>query len=196
MSKRISWSWTIILITLALIIDIGQAILEWITVGLSDIVDAVIIDPLVLVMFWFIFYFFLKVNFTKTRAFVYFAIGLLEFIPVVKEFPLWTADVLAIIMMVAAEDRVPALKNLDNSNLAKTNPTKLKSMMGTEQINNIKNISGDIINQVGRLSKNIPKGLSRRSVASGNSFDKQISANDRQQKIDAQKREKAQRQNQ
>lgn len=103
---RISTSWTIILVTSAVMLDVTQAVLEWVTAGISDIWDAAIVDPIILASYWLVFKLFLKVNFTRTRALVFFCLAFLEFIPIVKDFPLWSADIIAVIMMVAAEDRL------------------------------------------------------------------------------------------
>jgi len=190
---RISWAWTIILVTMAATFDIGQAILSVVTFELSDIVDVLVIDPMITVLFWFIFYFFLKVNFTRTRAFIFFGLAFLEFIPVVDEFPLWTLDVIAIIMMVAAEDRIPALKKLDQAAKTNkfgfgnkiTNADQLKASMNPRELRAMKRVSGAIMNAAGQISGKMPGSRGRQN------FNGQVTANERGQKIAAQKERKA-----
>jgi hypothetical protein len=172
--------------------DIGQAILSVVTFELSDIVDILVIDPLITVLFWFIFYFFLKVNFTRTRALVFFGLAFLEFIPVVDEFPLWVIDVIAVIMMVAAEDRIPALKKLDQAVKTNkfgfgnkiTNTAELKAGMNPREMRTMKRVSGVIINAAGQVSGKMPGGMGRQN------FNGQVAANERGQKIAAQKERK------
>ena len=103
--------------------------------------------------FWFIFYFFVKVNFTRTRALVYFGLAFLEFIPVVDEFPLWTIDIIAVLMMVAAEDRMPFLRKLDRAAQTRggriSNAAELKGMMSKSQQNALRRVSGAIMKRTG-----------------------------------------------
>lgn len=184
---RVTWSWAIILLTFAISIDIAQAILEWLTAGVSDLVDDFVIDPLILVLLWIIFRFFLKINFTRTRAFVFFALGLLEFVPVVKEFPLWTADVAAVMIMATLEDRITVLKKLDNTGLASKNPAKLKEMLNEKDIRTLKGASNVIMKGVKSASTIAPKGMVRNKMNSIiNSYDSA-----RQAKIEAQRSRKS-----
>ncbi len=163
--KRITWSAAIIIIVIALCIDIEQWLVEWATAGISDIFDALIMDPLVLAMFWFIFRFFLKVNFTRTRALVFFGMALLEFIPLIKDFPLWTLDVATVMMMVAAEDRIPWLKKLDQSVKTNkfgfgsniTNRERLHEMTNPEQLKSLRGVSGAIMGGAA-LANKLPRG--------------------------------------
>ncbi len=151
--KRITTSWAVILIMLALTIDGCQALLEFITFGGSSLVDP-FIDFLVLWGFAFVFYFFLKINFTRTRALVYFGIGLLELcVPILDLLPFWTIDVIVVMLMVAAEDRIPALKKLDQA--VKTNwrgniknAAKLKESIGKPQLNALRRTTGAIMTAV------------------------------------------------
>lgn len=153
--KRISSSAGIIIFTFALCVDIGQAILEWVTVGISDIWDIFLIDPLVLGILWMYFYFVCKVNFTRTRAFVFFGLALLEFIPIVKQFPLWSADVIAVIIMTNMQDKFGGSGALLN------NPQKLKMasrviMRGTRGVMN-----------------KVPRGVSRGQERQRQNFEKE-----------------------
>lgn len=203
---RISWAWTIILVTIAVALDIWQAILEWVTFGISDLFDIFVFDPLILAGFWFIFYFFLKVNFTRTRALVFFGIGLLEFIPIIKDFPLWTIDIIAVIMMVAAEDRIPALKRLDQSVKTDrfgfgnkiTNAEQLKSGMNPRELRAMKRVSSVIMRRAELASNAVPT-ITDKAAERKQNFNKQVrQANEmpvpmsgtREQKIAAQKEKK------
>jgi hypothetical protein len=200
--KRITWSWAIIIIVIAVSIDIEQAIVEWVTGGISDIFDALVMDPLVLVFFWFIFYFFLKVNFTRTRALVFFGMALLEFIPVVKDFPLWTADVIAVMMMVAAEDRIGWLKKLDASVKTNkvgfgskiTNVEELRKMTDPAQLKSLRGVSGAIMGGAAitnRLARGPKTPFNKRSQDARQGFDNQIGAykdnRSREEKLNAQR---------
>ncbi len=100
MQKKISGNIAIILVLSAVFVDIAQAFLEWMLIGF--IVNPFIIDPCALAGYWFIFRR-LGVNFTKTRGLIFFGLALFEFFPAVEELPLWTLDVLLVILMSRAE---------------------------------------------------------------------------------------------
>jgi len=140
MEKRISGNTAIILILFAICVDLGQAILEWITLGISDVWDILIVDPMMLGLLWFVFWR-LGVNFTKTRALVFVGIGLLEFIPVIKEFPLWTIDVLAVIAMTTAEDKLISKVGSSRASAMMKDPRRLRRMSRV-MMNNMNKIPG------------------------------------------------------
>jgi hypothetical protein len=205
-TPRISWAWTIILVTMAATFDIGQGLAEFITGGLSNAIDLLVIDPLITALFWFIFYFFCKVNFTRTRAFVYFGIALLEFVPYVGILPLWTFDIIAVIMMIRAEDKLPFLKKLDQSTQTNkfgfgskvTNASQLRTMMNPRELRAMKRVSGVIMRKAGLASNVIPT-ITDKAAERKQNFDKQVrQANEmpvpmsgtREQKIAAQKGKK------
>jgi hypothetical protein len=189
--------------------DIAQGLVEFITGGLSNFVDPVI-DFFITGWFWFLFYFFCKVNFTRTRALVYFGIALLEFVPYVGILPLWTFDIIAVIMIIRAEDRIPFLKNLDQSTRTNkfgfgskvTNAEQLKTMMNPRELRAMKRISGAIMRKAGLASNTIPTFVDKESQR-GKNFDKQVGQvneipvpmeGSREQKIATQKEGKARNQ--
>ena len=181
--SRISANFAIIMVVFALCIDLAQVFLDFILIGL--ILNPVI-DIGVLFGFWMIFRM-RGVSFTGTRAFVFFGLGLLNFFPGASEFALWTADVIAVIVMVAAEDRIPALKELDQTGLAKKNPAALKAMMNPKQIQDLKGVSGGIMNKL-QATRNMPKPvMSRGAARERQKYDTEL---DRGSKIAAQRNQK------
>ncbi|MES2060076.1 MAG: hypothetical protein V4438_03535 [Patescibacteria group bacterium] len=100
--QRIGSAAAIVFVTFALAVDLLQILLDVVVIG--AVVNR-IIDIVVLILFWIAFK--LKgVNFTKTRALIFFGLALIELIPGVDVFPLWTIDIIAVIFLVMAEDKL------------------------------------------------------------------------------------------
>lgn len=92
--------------TFAVCIDITQILVEW---TLDWILIGVAINWLIDIGMQFGYWMWFRskgVNFKGTVALVFFGIGFLELFPIADEFPLWTIDVLVVVLMTAAEDKL------------------------------------------------------------------------------------------
>lgn len=100
--KRLTGNTPILMVFLAVVIDLAQIILDFILIGL--VVNR-LIDILVLILY-FVWFRANKVSFTKMRALIFFGLGFVEFLPALDAFPLWTIDIIAVIITVKMEDRL------------------------------------------------------------------------------------------
>src|SRR3989344_1758286 len=161
MTPRIPVNLAAIIISFAVCVDIGQALIEWMTFGISDIWDMFIVDPIILGGLWLFFYFICKVNFTATRTLLFVGLGFLEFFPGVKQFPIWTADVVAVIMMTNWEDRFGKKALLK----AFQSPTRQKKLRQ------------GIMGAINRRTANNPRLQERLSRESGGKWDSNAGMN-------------------
>ena len=167
----------------AVCIDLTQVFFDVILIG---VILNRLIDVFVLAGFWMAF----KsqgVSFTKTRAFVFFGFALLEMFPGVDAFPLWTADVIAVMAMTTAEDKIEALggkKGLrkDFDKKGAKGIAKNDSRLG-----DLKNASSGIMNKL-QATRNMPKPvMSRGAARERQKYDTEL---DRGSKIAAQRNQK------
>jgi hypothetical protein len=116
--------------------DLSQAFLEWILIG-------IVINPILDIGVGFLFHRIFKskgVNFKGTIALVFFGLAFLEFVPVVAEFPLWTIDIIAVIIMTKAEDRLSSKVGSSKAGKMMRNPARIRRI-GRVALNNINRAS-------------------------------------------------------
>ncbi len=131
---RLSNSTIGLMIAFTLAFDILEALLGLIPI--AGWIANIGIDFFVFAMLY-LWYMLHGVNFTRTRAMVFMGLGLLKFIPLIQEFPLWTLDVIAVGMMVRIEDKSGI--SLNKKNLA-SGAKKITKGLGAAVKN--KNIAG------------------------------------------------------
>ncbi|MEI8337824.1 MAG: hypothetical protein WCF92_01605 [bacterium] len=131
----------------ALFFDILEAL-----IGLVPIIGwgvNIVLDVLVFAILW-IWFVRHKVNFTKNRALVFIGLGLLKFIPVIEEFPLWIMDVIAVSTMVRMEDKLNLKFTKENitgavgKNITRKLSTVAKNPLVTRLLNNQRDWKGQV----------------------------------------------------